>query len=834
MDKQLWSKSVPHLVAILFFIIVSYVYFSPVLDGKVVVGHDNQTWAGMSKETRDYNATHKAPTLWTNSMFGGMPTYQISMETPADAVSFIYSFFTVFPRPVFYLILYLIGFYILMLSLRINPWLSIVGSIAFSFASFNFIIVAAGHSSQAITIAYMAPVIGSVVMAFRDRRWLGAILTSIFLALGIKAGHFQIVYYVLMIILIFGISELIYSIKYKQYTDFLKTMGALSISLVLAVGINATTLITTSEYGKYSMRGQSSAATQGTEAAKGGLDKDYITQWSYGIGETLTLLIPDFRGGASDGTLTENSATGKKLDALGANTSQIMSTQKWPLYWGSQPMTSGPVYLGAIVCFLFILGLFLVEGRYKWWLLAATVLSVILAWGKNFGLVTDFFINYVPLYNKFRTVAMILVIAGYTMPIMAILAVQRIVKGDINPQKLKKAFTWALGITGGLSLLFALIPSLAGNFISPSDSQFTGDYAFLQNTLPIDREALLRADAFRSLIFIVLAAATLWFFIKKKIKPLPLYLVLGFLILIDMYPVAKRYLNDSNFESKTAAADIKPSVADKDILQDHSYYRVLNLAVSPFNDASTSYFHKSIGGYHGAKLRSYQDVIDAQLIPEIDSIFSTFKQAKSVADIQQPLAKQGVLNMLDMKYVIYDPQAPPVLNPYANGSQWLVKRIVPVATQAMALQKIGQIDTKHEAVVTQAVAATLPASFGSDTSATIILQKYEPNQLIYDFNSKSPQIAVFSEIYYPKGWHAFINGEQVPFFEANYLLRAMLLKPGQYQVTFRFDPTSYSLGKTLSLIASFLLIIFVLVGFFLLYRKYRKNKKTSKNDSSIQ
>ncbi len=823
MDKQLWSKSVPHLLAILFFIIVSYVYFSPVLDGKVVVGHDNQTWASMSKETRDYNATHSSPTLWTNSMFGGMPTYQISMETPADAVSFIYSFFTVFPRPVFYLILYLIGFYILLLSLRVNPWLSIVGSIAFSFASFNFIIVAAGHSSQAITIAYMAPVIGSVVMAFRDRRWLGSILTAIFLALGIKAGHFQIVYYVLMIILVFGISELIYSIKYKQYADFLKTMGALSISLVLAVGINATTLITTAEYGKYSMRGQGSA-TQGTKAAKGGLDKDYITQWSYGIGETLTLLIPDFRGGASDGTLTENSATGKKLDALGANTSQIMSTQKWPLYWGSQPMTSGPVYVGAIVCFLFILGLFLVEGRYKWWLLAATILSIILAWGKNFGLVTDFFINYVPLYNKFRTVAMILVIAGYTMPIMAVLAVQRLVKGDIDPQKLKKAFTWALGITGGLSLLFALIPSLAGNFISPSDSQFTGDYAFLQNTLPIDREALLRADAFRSLIFILLAAATLWLFIKKKIKPLPLYLILGFLILIDMYPVAKRYLNDSNFESKTAAADIKPSVADKDILQDRSYYRVLNLAVSPFNDASTSYFHKSIGGYHGAKLRSYQDVIDAQLIPEIDSIFSTFKQAKSVADIQQPLAKQVVLNMLDMKYLIYDPQAPPVLNPYANGSQWLVQKIVPVATQAMALQKIGQIDTKHEVVVTQAVAATLPASFGSDTTATLTLQQYEPNKLIYNFQSKSPQIAVFSEIYYPKGWHAFINGEEAPFFEANYLLRAMVLKPGQYQVTFRFDPTSYSLGKTLSLIASILLIIFVLGGLLLLFKKYRKKK----------
>jgi len=825
MNKQLWSKSVPHIAAILFFIVVSYVYFSPVLDGKVVVGHDNQTWAGMSQETRDYNASHDSPTLWTNSMFGGMPTYQIAMQTPTDAVSFIYSFFTAFPRPVFYLILYLIGFYILLLSLRINPWLSIVGSIAFAFATFNFIIIAAGHSSQAITIAYMAPVIGSVVMAFRDRRWLGAILTAVFLALGIKAGHVQIVYYVLMIILVFGISELIYSIKYKQYADFLKTLGALSISVVLAVGINATTLITTYEYGKYSMRGQSSAATQNPETTKGGLDKDYITQWSYGIGETLTLLIPDFKGGSSDETLSENSATGQKLDALGANTAQIMSTQKWPLYWGSQPMTSGPVYLGAIVCFLFILGLFLVEGRYRWWLLAATILSILLAWGKNLDALTNFFIDYVPFYNKFRTVSMVLVIAGYTMPIMAILAVQRLVKGDIDPQKLKKAFMWALGITGGLSLLFALIPSLAGNFISSSDSQFTGDYAFLQNTLPIDRASLLRADSFRSLIFILLAAATLWLFIKKKIKPLPLYFILGFLILIDMYPVAKRYLNDSDFESKTTAATIKPSVADNDILQDHSYYRVLNLAVSPFNDASTSYYHKSIGGYHGAKLRSYQDVIDVQLIPEIGTIFSTFKQAKSVADIQQPLAKQGVLNMLNMKYLIYDPQSPPIPNPYANGSQWLVQKIVPVATKNIALQTIGQIDTKHEAVVTQAIASTLPASFGSDTTATLALQQYEPNQLIYNFQSKSPQIAVFSEIYYPKGWQAFINGEQVPFFEADYLLRAMVLKPGQYQITFRFNPTSYQLGNTLTLIASILLIIFVLGGLFLLYKKCKKRKE---------
>ncbi|MBB3187745.1 YfhO family protein [Microbacter margulisiae] len=825
MNKQIWSKSVPHLVAILFFIIVSYIYFSPVIEGKVVIGHDNQTWAGMSKETMDYNATHKTPTLWTNSMFGGMPTYQIAMKTPADAVSFIYSFFTVFPRPVYYLILYLIGFYILMLALRINPWLSMIGAAAFAFASYNFIIIAAGHSSKAITIAYMAPVIGSVVMAFRERRWLGAILTAIFLGLGIKAGHFQIVYYVLIIILILGISELIYSIKDKQFGDFLKTLGALGISLVLAVGINATTLLTTYEYGQYSMRGQGSSASQNHQSNKGGLDKDYITQWSYGIGETLTLLIPDFRGGASDGTLTENSATGQKLDALGADASQIMSTQKWPLYWGNQPMTSGPVYVGAIVCFLFVLGLFLVEGRYKWWLLAATILSVMLAWGKNFGLMTDFFIDHVPMYNKFRTVSMILVIAGYTMPILAVLAIQRIVKGEYDQEKFKKALYWSLGITGGLSLLFALIPSLAGNFMSPSDNQFTGNYAFLQNTLPIDRESLLRSDAFRSFIFILLAGAAIWLFTKKKINTSWLYISLGVLILLDMYPVAKRYLNDSNFESKTVAASIKPSVADKAILQDTTYYRVLNLSVSPFNDASTSYFHKSIGGYHGAKLREYQDLIDAQLIPEIESIFSSFKQAKTAADIQQPLAAQVVLNMLDMKYLIYDPQAPPILNPYANGSQWLIRKVVTVPDQAAALQKVGQIDTKHEAVVTQSVATTLPSSFGSDTTATITLQKYEPNKLVYDYQSKSPQIAVFSEIYYPKGWNAYIDGKKVPFVKADYLLRAMALNAGQYQIMFRFDPKSYSLGNAISMISSILLILFVLGGLFLLFRKCRKKRE---------
>ena len=819
MNKQLWSKVWPHAAVILFFIVISYVYFSPVIDGKVVVGHDNQTWAGMAKETADFNGSHDSPTLWTNSMFGGMPTYQIAMDTPATAVSFIYSFFTNFPRPVFYLILYLIGFYILLLSLRVNPWLSAIGAIGFAFASYNFIIIVAGHSSKAITLAYMAPVIGSVVMSYRHNRWLGAILTAIFLALGVRSGHIQIVYYVMMLLGVFIVSELVYAILEKQIKAFLLTSATLLGAAIIAMGMNATTLITTYEYGKYSMRGQSSNVTNNTQKQTGGLDKDYITQWSYGVGETMTLLMPDFYGGSSMGALDENSATGKKLSSLGADASQVMSTQKWPLYWGSQPSTSGPVYIGAIICFLFVLGLFLVDGKYKWWLLAATVLSVMLAWGKNFGLLTDFFINYVPYYNKFRTVAMILVIAGYTMPIMAILALQALIKNNIDKQKLTRSLYWSAGITGGLCLLFWLIPSLAGNFMSPEDAQFSGDYSFLKTTLPLDRQAILKADALRSLIFILLSAGAIWVYMKNKLKAAHLYLIFAVLFIADMYPVAKRYLNDDNFVSKQTAENVKPTQADKFILQDKSDYRVLNLAVSPFNDASTSYFHKSIGGYHGAKLRSYQDLIDAQLIPEIQTISGIFQHAKTMTDVQAPLAKLGVLNMLNMKYLIYNPDAMPITNPSANGTQWLVRKAVPVANSSEALHKVGEIDTKHEVVVENSVQALLPASFGQDTTATITLKKYEPNDLVYSYKSSSDQVAIFSEIYYDKGWTAYVNGSKVPYFKADYLLRGIALKPGQYDIEFKFNPSSYSAGNTISYASSILLILFVLGGGFVLWRK---------------
>jgi hypothetical protein len=823
MNKQLWSKIWPHLAAIVIFIIVSYAYFNPVLDGKVVVGHDNQTWAGMSKEAGDYNASHDTPTLWTNSMFGGMPTYQIVMDTPSTAVSFIYSFFTAFPRPVYYLILYLIGFYILLLAFRVSPWLSMAGAFAFAFASYNFVIIAAGHSSKAITLAYMAPVIGSVVMAFRYKRLTGAILTAIFLALGIKSGHVQIVYYVLLILGIFAISELIFAIKDKTYIPFLKTVGALAVSVILAMGINATTLLTTYEYGQYTMRGQSSDTAHASQKSKGGLERDYITQWSYGIGETMTLLIPDFNGGSSMASLDEKSATAQKIESMGVpNVAQVMKDFKLPLYWGDQPSTSGPVYVGAIVCFLFILGLFLVDPRHKWWLLAATVLSIMLAWGKNFGLLTDFFIDHFPYYNKFRTVSMILTIAGYCMPILGILALQTVINKKVDTKKLKISLLWSAGITAGLCLILWLIPSLAGNFISPADNQFTGQYEFLKGTLPVDREAMLKGDALRSFIFILLGAAAIWAFALQKIKTAHLYVIFTILFLADMYPVAKRYLNNDNFVSKQTAAAVKPSPADQEILQDKSYYRVLNLTVSPFNDASTSYFHKSIGGYHGAKLRSYQDLIDVQLIPEMESLFTQLKTVRTLEEARAPLAQMQVINMLNTKYLILDPASHPLPNSYANGSQWFVRKIVTVPDGSAALKQIGTIDTKHEAVVEKSVAGTLSSTFGQDTAAVITLKSYEPNKLVYSYLSASPQIAVFSEIYYDKGWNAYINGNKVPYFKADYLLRAIQLKPGKYDVEFRFEPRSYNIGNTLELVASLMLILLVAGGLTLFFLKKRK------------
>ncbi|MDR2853737.1 MAG: hypothetical protein LBV31_00330, partial [Prevotellaceae bacterium] len=615
MKKDFSTAILPHIVAVILFIIIAFVYCQPQLEGKVLQGHDTGSWRAMAHETLEYNATHDDNTLWTNSMFGGMPVYQIAAAQPNYVINYVNYVLRLLGAPAFYFFLYLLCFYILALCFGLNPWLSIVSAIVFTFPSYNVIIIAAGHNTKAITIAYMAPLIASVWLAFRQKRIAGAVLTAFFLALAILANHVQILYYTLFVLLFFGIVELIYSIIEKKISDFLKTTGVLLVAVAIAVGINATSLLTTYEYGQYTMRGKSNGLTMDTQSSQEGLNKQYITQWSYGIGETLTTLIPNFNGGASGGKLSANSETAKYLDTHGVpNIAQIMEENQFPLYWGTQPGTSGPVYFGAAAMFLFVLGLIIVKKREKWWIVPMIILTLMLSWGRNFMWLTDIFIDYVPMYNKFRTVSMTLVATGFGVALLAILALKQVFDEKDKSVLLKPIYI-AAGITGGICLLFAVIPSLAGNFVAPNDVQLTGQNAFLKDTLPLDRKALLSADAWRSLAFVLLTAALLYLYAKNLVKDKVAYIMLGLFFIVDMCPVDKRYLGKENFQTKRDLnVQIEPSAADTWILNnDKSYYRVLDATKDIFNDAMPAHFHKNIGGYHAAKLRRYQELINMQL-----------------------------------------------------------------------------------------------------------------------------------------------------------------------------------------------------------------------------
>lgn len=821
MSKKSFASLIPHLVAILLFTIAAFIYFSPVLQGKQLIGHDTESWMCMAKETLDFNKTNDSPTLWTNSMFGGMPTYQIAMDQPYNLIKYVEKVLQVYPPTIFNLMLYFIGFYIMLLAFRVNPWLAIAGSVAFAFASYNFIIIVAGHNSKAITIAYMAPIIGGVFMAFRDKKIAGALLTAFFLSLGVKANHVQILYYTLLILLFFGVVEFIYSLKDKQLKSFFQSAGLLVAAALIAVGMNATSLLTTYEYADYTMRGKSNGLTTDTQNSQHGLNSDYITQWSYGKAETMTLLIPDFYGGASGGVLGSDSKTAEHLKTLGVpNVDKVMKDFQLPLYWGDQPGTSGPVYLGAIVIFLFILGFFVVERRILWWLLPMILLTLFLAWGRNLMWLTDLFINYFPMYNKFRTVSMMLVATGFGITLIAILALKEVFFGSLKKEELVRPVLISAGITVGISALFALIPSLAGSFVSPADAQFSGDYAFLKETLPLDREAMLRSDAWRSVIFIVLAAGLLWLFIKNKIKTYVAVSIMGVLFLADLAPVAKRYLNDSNFARKRKIETlIEPSAADNMILADKSQYRVLDATVNIFSDSKPSYFHKNIGGYHAAKLRRYQELINMQLEGEINKLFGAFGRVKTFDEIKPVLDSLGVLNMLNMKYVIYNKESAPLVNPSCNGNAWFVSEAVIANDANDEMKKLGEINTKKQLVVDKQYASMIPSGLVADSTSSIHLKSYKPNHLIYSVNAMNDKLAVFSEIYYDKGWNAYINGQKVPYFRADYLLRAMPLKKGNYELEFKFEPVSYTMGNMIALSSSVLLVLCVLGFVFFTMKK---------------
>lgn len=819
MKPSMLKSTLPHLIAVLLFTVISFAYFFPVLEGRKINAHDTKVYEGSSKEISDYRDKYGKEPLWTNSMFSGMPAYLISVKYPGNLFKHLDNFLKLYKTPVAALFLSMLGFYIMLLFFRVNPWLAMAGAIAYGFSSYLFVSLSAGHNTKAYAMAYMAPVLGSVVYSFRKNLLAGASLFALFLAMQIMANHFQITYYTGMIVLVFGIFELVNAVKTKAVPAFLKSFGVLVGAALIAFSVNFASLYSTWEYSKESTRGKSEL-TKAAGSNDKGLDPEYITQWSYGIGESFTFLIPNLKGGAT-APFDSNSETVKALrkNNMGQAQGQIYR------YWGNQPNTSGPVYFGAVVLFLFVLGLFIIKGREKWWILTAAVLSLLLSWGKNLMPLTSLFIDFFPGYDKFRAVSMTLVMAGVLVPLLGVLALREISEGTVNREKAARSVLLAALITGGLAFIFLLIPGLAGSFLRPDESSLPESAAWIKVAMAADRKAMLRADALRSVIFIAGGASLIWFYLKNRIKPAYALLGLTALFLVDQVPVDARYLGSSNFETKRAASNsFAPTAADKEILSDEGEFRVLNLTVSVFNDASTSYHHQSIGGYSGAKMKRYQELIETSLTDDINSLITSLRSASSMEEAEGVLGSLGTLNMLNTRYIILDPGSSPLLNRYASGNAWLVNRVTLVENADAELEAIKAINPGEVAVIDRRFAEQVPVTEIQATPGdTIYLAAYEPNLLTYKAELSSERVAVFSEIYYKYGWKASIDGNPAEHFRANYVLRGMTLPAGSHTVTFSFEPESYKTGNRVSLAGSVLLLVLLIMSVLALLKPGRHN-----------
>lgn len=808
-----------HLGIILFFIILCFLYFTPAFQGKVLIQHDVSQAEAMQKEIMSFKEKDGKAPLWTNAMFGGMPAYQIWATFPNNITTyFITGFKKVFPNPVDTVVLYLLGAYLLFnVLLSVNKslnktsiaLLAAVGAIAFAFSSYNFIIIDAGHSNKALAIGFFAPIIAGIILTLRGRFWLGSGLTALFLALEIRSNHIQMTYYLFIALLIFVGIELYHAIKNKTFLPISKAFGYLFVSIILAVAVNASMLWTTYEYGQLSIRGKSNLTKEKNEVSNG-LDKEYAYQWSQGIGECITFLIPNAYGGASGGaSLDGNSHVAKALTSRGVDAAQAIGfAQQMPTYWGPKPFTSGPWYFGAIVIFLFIFGLFIVKNRIKWWLLGATLLSLFLSFGKNFDLISNLFFDYFPLYNKFRAVESILVIASLCVPILAILAIAEILKFDTDRKWVLSKFKLSIYITGGVLLLLMLIPTLLFNFKADNHQDFigqlnqiTGDPGFansIAQALVEDRISLFRKDAFRSLIFIAFSAGVIWLLISQKLKANSAFLIIGILVLIDLWTVDKRYLNDGKFVSKSVLSQQwQAREIDDFILRDKDpNFRVLDLSIPTFSSANTTYFHKTVGGYHAAKLQRYQEVIEKQFSGSIN---------------------QDVLDMLNTKYFIMPKQdgrnVSMQINPTAAGHAWFVSNIQMVKNNDEEMNEISSFDPKKTAVVNEEFKSVFNQK-NTDANGSIKLVSYHPDHLKYEYTTANNAIAVFSEIWYPKGWKLYIDGEEKPYFRANYILRAAELPGGNHTLEWKFEPKSYYLGEKISLIGSVLLSLILAFAIF--------------------
>lgn len=803
--KVIARKTLPFIAAILIFVIAALAYFSPVLKGEKLFQSDIAQFRGMSKEIADFRKEKEAEPYWTNRAFGGMPAYQLSAYYPHNYIKKIDLALRFLPRPADYLFLYFLGFFVLLYVLKVEWKLAILGALAFGFSTYLIIIFGAGHNAKAHAIAYMPVVLAGILAVFRDRMVLGFSLTALGMAFEINANHPQMTYYLLLAVLVLGLVYLIDAFKKSTLIPFVKNIGVLSAAVILAIGMNATSLMATKEYANHSTRSKSELTIKPDGSPKeqitSGLSREYITQYSIEPIENFNVLIPRFYGGGSYEHLDQNSATYTFLkDKIGRQQAKQFS-ENFPGYWGEQIIVEAPAYIGAILIFLFVFACFYVKGNLKKWLLAATILSFVLSWGRHFPIVTNFFIDYVPLYNKFRAVSSIQVIAELTIPLLAILGLSRFLTTDNDDEQKLKYLKYALYGVGGLALLFTLFGSSLFSFESFRDASMEQQLPGISDAFIADRKALFFKDSLRSLLLILFSAATLWAYLKKKLSKDLLIGVFAILILFDLVGVNKRHINEDDFESKVKnERPFTASEIDKQILKDQSYYRVANFAGDPMNEGRTSYFHNSIGGYHAAKPRRYNELFDYQIAR------NNFE----------------MLNMLNTKYIMFaDQQGNQQVqaNTEANGNAWFVSDVILVNNADQEIKALDSLNTKSTAIVHSDFKDQLKTlTYAQDSLASIALTSYSANALSYTTSSSTEQLAIFSDIYYKEGWNAYIDNEPVAHLRANYILRALPVPPGDHTISFRFEPSVLQKGKTVTL-ASYIIMGLLFVVFLFLSKK---------------
>ena len=816
----------PHLIAIAIFIVTVFAYFAPLIEGKDIQQMDISHAAGMSNELKQYHDKTGEYGHWTTAMFSGMPAYHVGPYTANyNIFSYLNNIFSLSfsSNSTGIIFVMMLTFYFLLLVMGVNPWLSIVGALAYAFSTYNFIILGAGHVTKAWVIAYIPLVVAGIMLLYKGKYLPGAIVSVLGIGLNISRNHMQITYYtgILSAILVMGF--FIYSIRQKEVKTFITASLILLGCALLAVLPNAMTFYTNYELSKESIRGKSDLTIKDESRKGGGLDKDYAFSWSYGIAESFSVLIPNFMGGASGMALTTDSELYKELEKNGvANPKQYI--KQVPAYWGDMPFTSGPAYHGAIICFLFILGIWILRHPIRWWLLAATILSFMLAWGRNFEWFNDFMFYYFPMYSKFRTVSMSLVIAQFTMPLLAILAVWEFITHLEDKKRMLDGLKWAAIITGGACLVFFIMPGAFFDFIAVNDSEVKSQVPdWFYNALLLDRASLLRADAMRSFIFILLAGFILWAALNNTRIVKYTALALGLLIISDMWTIDKRFLNNEDFVRKNKKNDFPMSASDKYILSDTDpSYRVLNLN-NPFAEVNTSYYHKSIGGYHGAKLRRYQELFENRIQPEMSSLIQVLSKGPTLERVDSVIKRNHVLNMLNTRYIVYNQDATPIRNRHAYGNAWFADSIRIVKNADEEMSALAATDPSRVALVdarfTDKVAGYNPSQ---DSSARIRLLSYAPDTLRYEYSAATKRLAVFSEVYYDHGWNAYVDGNLIPHFRTNWILRGAILPEGSHKLEFRFEPRNLYASQKTTIAGSILIGLLLMGGCLVLAKKHLK------------